>query len=150
MQANLSDLSLREASSADAEFIYELVEATMREHVEKIWGSFDEDNNRRHVVDAIANRSYSVVALCGQDVGAIALEREDTHIQLAQLYIAPSHQNRGIGTHLLHQLIEEAKISRKPLRLRVLATNPARRLYERHGFRVVSRTPERFFLELHV
>jgi ribosomal protein S18 acetylase RimI-like enzyme len=147
---DLTDIRLREATPEDGDFIYQLVEKTMRGYVEKLWGSFSEDYNRKHVAEAISSHSYSVVALGGADIGALAVERYDTHIQLTQLYILPSHQNRGIGTYLVRQLIEEAKHSDKPLRLRVLSVNPARRLYQREGFRVTSETPERYFMELHV
>jgi ribosomal protein S18 acetylase RimI-like enzyme len=63
------------------------------------------------------------------------------------MYILPSHQNRGIGTRLVRELAREAKESGRPLRLRVLSVNPARRLYEREGFQVTSTTPERIFME---
>lgn len=146
----LTNVQLREATTADAEFIYELVEKTMRAYVEELWGSFSEGYNRKNIAETISSRTYSIITLDGRDIGALAIERHDTHIQLTQLYILPSHQNRGIGTYLVRTLIEEAKASRKPLRLRVLSTNPARKLYEREGFRVTSQTSERFFMELHV
>lgn len=145
-----TSIRLREATPADNEFICRLVEETMRAYVEKIWEAFGEDYNRQHVAEAIAARTYSVVATGDHDIGALAVERYDTHIQLTQLYILPSYQNRGIGTYLVRGLIEEAKQSKRPLRLRVLSVNPARKLYEREGFRVTSQTPERFFMELPV
>jgi GNAT superfamily N-acetyltransferase len=145
---DLANLRLREATAADSDFLYTLVEKTMRGYVEQTWGSFSEDYNRKNVAEAIASGLYSVIALRDHEIGALAVERHDTHIQLTQLYILPSHQNRGIGTYLLRGLIEEARSSGKPLRLRVLSVNPARRLYEREGFRVTSQTPERYFMEL--
>jgi ribosomal protein S18 acetylase RimI-like enzyme len=111
---------------------------------------FGSSKGGKYLVVSFTDRRYSAITFCGRNIGAIAVEREDTHIQLTQLYIIPSVQKRGIGTYLIRQLIEEAKGSRKPLRLRVLATNPARRLYERQGFRVTAQTTERFFMELHV
>ena len=142
------EIRLRQATVADAEFLYALVERTMRGYVETIWGSFSEEYNRKQVAQQIASGIYSIVELGGSDVGALAVERHDTHIQLAQIYVLPEHQNRGIGTSLVRDLVGEARRSGKPLRLRVLSVNPARALYEREGFRVTSETPERFFMEL--
>ena len=144
---SLPPLLLREGTAADAEFIYRVVEATMRGYVEKIWGSFSEDYNRKNIADTLAAGIYSIIQLDGRDIGALAVERHPSHIQLAQMYILPSHQNRGIGTRLVRELAREAKESGRPLRLRVLAVNPARRLYEREGFQVTSTTPERVFME---
>ena len=141
-------IGLRQAQAGDAEFIYRLVETTMRAYVEQVWGSFSEAYTRKDVAGSIASGIYSIVECGGDDIGALAVERHPTHIQLTQIYIAPSHQNRGIGTFLVRELVREAKESGTPLRLRVLSVNPARRLYEREGFRVTLVTPERVFMEL--
>ncbi|MFL6566343.1 MAG: GNAT family N-acetyltransferase [Burkholderiales bacterium] len=126
----VESVGLRQASQADADFIYRLVEVTMRSYVERIWASF------------------SIVQCGDEDVGAISVERHAEFIQLSQLYILPQHQNKGIGTSLVRELASEARNSRRPLRLRVLKSNPARRLYERLGFQVSSVTPERAYMEL--
>jgi GNAT superfamily N-acetyltransferase len=146
---SLGDIQLREAKASDADFIYQVVETTMRAYVEQIWGSFSEEYNRKNIAESIAAGIYSIIRFDGQEIGALAVERHSTHIQLTQMYIRPSHQNRGIGTWLVRELAREAKESGRPLRLRVLSVNPARRLYEREGFRVISTTPERVFMELH-
>jgi GNAT superfamily N-acetyltransferase len=104
---------------------------------------------RQHVHESIASNIYSIVRWQGDDIGALAVRREPTHIQLDQMFILPSHQNQGVGTHLIRRLAQEAKTAAKPLRLRVLSVNPARRLYEREGFVVTSVTPERIFMERH-
>jgi GNAT superfamily N-acetyltransferase len=142
-------ITLRLATREDVIFISRLIEATMRSYVEQTWGSFSRERTRETVEEAIAAKSYSVVQFEDEDIGALAVEREVTHIQLAQIYILPSHQNRGVGTHLIRALVQEAKAAAKPLRVRVLAVNPARRLYEREGFVVTSETLERVFMERH-
>jgi len=139
---------LRPASTADADFIAGVIETTMRGHVERTWGAFSADQTRRRVLDSIEARTYSVIRWNGQDVGALAIVRESTHILLDQLFILPLYQNKGIGTHFIREAVQEAKAAGKPLRLRVLAVNPARRLYEREGFAVTAVTPERIYMEL--
>jgi GNAT superfamily N-acetyltransferase len=141
-------VELRDAKPSDADFIYRVVETTMRDYVVQIWGSFSEEYNRKNIADSLSAGIYFVIQLDGQDIGAIAIERHPDHIQLTQMYILPSHQNRGVGTSLVRELAREARESRRPLRLRVLSVNPARRLYEREGFRVTSVTPERVYMEL--
>jgi GNAT superfamily N-acetyltransferase len=136
------------ATADDAEFVYRVVETTMRDYVVRTWGAFNEEVSRKAAAEKIAAKSYRVIQFDGEDVGALAVERFSTHIQLDQLFILPSHQNRGIGTELVRGLAREARESKMPLRLRVLAVNPARRLYEREGFRMTSTTPERVYMEL--
>jgi len=117
-------MELRQASLADAEFIYRRVEATMRSYVEQIWGSFSEEYNRKNIADTIAANSYSIIRCGGEDVGAISVERHPDFIQLSQLYILPQHQRKGVGTSLVRELVSEARSARKPLRLRVLKSQP--------------------------
>ena len=137
------------ATVADAEFIYRLIEATMRSYVEQVWGQFSEDYNRKNVAETINAGNYLLILLENEKVGALSVERFPTHIQLSQLFILPAHQRQGIGTSIVRGLITEGRETKKPLRLRVLSVNPARRLYEREGFRVASTTPERVYMELH-
>ncbi len=57
---------------------------------------------------------------------------------MAELDVDPQHRNRGIGGALLDYADAEAR--QQGYRLMSLTTttiNPARRLYERHGFGVV-------------
>ena len=119
----------------------------MRSYVEQTWGTFSEALTRKSVVEALAAGHYSIIEDEGDDVGAVAIERAADHVQLEQLYVVPAFQNRGIGTGLVRRLIAESERTGKPLRLRVLAVNPARTLYEREGFVETARTAERVFME---
>jgi ribosomal protein S18 acetylase RimI-like enzyme len=80
-------------------------------------------------------------------VGVQLVDRPGTHIELVQLYIAKEFQRHGLGTELLKRLFVEARKSNLPIRLRVLAVNPAKAVYERLGFVVVETTRERYFME---
>ena len=120
----------------------------MRKYNEKQWGSFDVEANRKAIDERIAAGTLEVIRFAGEDIGVLRVERHDGHIQLDQLFILPSHQNRGIGARIVRELIREAREAKKPLRLRVLEVNPARRFYEREGFRVIATTPGRIHMEL--
>jgi putative acetyltransferase len=56
---------------------------------------------------------------------------------LEKLYVEPAEQNRGIGSALLDKAKE---LRPDELYLWVFQKNPARRLYERHGFELVRLT----------
>ena len=45
-------------------------------------------------------------------------------------------RGRGIGTRILNEIVAEARASGSAVRIYVEKFNPARRLYERLGFRV--------------
>jgi ribosomal protein S18 acetylase RimI-like enzyme len=54
--------------------------------------------------------------------------------------VLPGHRSRGLGGRMLGELLEAATGSFGAVSLSVRADNPARRLYERTGFRVVGGT----------
>ncbi len=57
---------------------------------------------------------------------------------IAEIDVDPTHRNRGIGGALLNYAEKEARAAvHRLMSLTTSTANPARRLYERHGFRVV-------------
>jgi GNAT superfamily N-acetyltransferase len=71
-----------------------------------------------------------------REAGGVWIEEKAAHLQLREIQLLPDFRGFGIGTELIRHCIDTAKTEKKPLRLRVLKTNPAVRLYERLGFRV--------------
>ena len=140
-------LSLRRAKTEDAEFVFGVLKETMREYAVATWGTWWEEESQRETAEQVSAGKTEIIELDGVPIGIQFIERSGTHIQLEQLYIVKAFQRRGFGTELLKRLLVEAKESNLPIRLRVLAVNPAKRLYERLGFVVIQRTPERFFME---
>lgn len=136
-------IALRPAHAADAEFIYRLTEACMRHHTEQTWGQWNEDATRA----SFRPESHRIIRIDDVDIGCVALEPTDGHLFVDKLYILPDWQNRGIGTKLMREIVAAASAAGQPLRLNVLAVNPARRFYERLGFVVTQSTPERHYME---
>jgi GNAT superfamily N-acetyltransferase len=63
----------------------------------------------------------------------------DDHTPELTMAVAPNYRSRGIGTRLLTYLLAEAARQYPAVSLSVAAENPARRLYERHGFVTVGK-----------
>jgi ribosomal protein S18 acetylase RimI-like enzyme len=58
--------------------------------------------------------------------------------------VAPEHRDRGVGARLLDGLARAASdAGHTAIALTVNSRNPALRLYERHGFKVVGRDEDR-------
>ncbi len=77
-----------------------------------------------------------VIYVEGIQAGRILLAETKAGKVLVDIGLLSEFQNQGIGTALLHELQEETE-SGESLRLAVLKTNPARRLYERLGFQIL-------------
>ncbi len=76
---------------------------------------------------------YSWVAeVGGQVVGAAVVLPENDHNLLWSITVAPAQRNKGWGTALLREVARNFR----ELRLYVYTESPAKKLYEREGFKV--------------
>lgn len=80
----------------------------------------------------------SIIMSHGRPIGRLLVDRSEGDIALIDIALLPDQRNSGIGTDLIRKLLAEAVGARKAVRLHVLKTNPALRLYERLGFSRVS------------
>ncbi len=95
------------------------------------------DLQRRQYVDGYPAAEHQIIVRDGQPIGRIFIDPGGKEMTLVDIALLPDFRNLGIGGRLIARLLERATVLGKVVRLHVLKTNPARRLYERHGFVVV-------------
>jgi GNAT superfamily N-acetyltransferase len=139
--------TLRQASVDDAPLFYDVIDRTMREFIVATWGAWSESRVQEESREDGSFPNAQVILVGNAAIGVFLVERHSTHIQLEQIYLLPEYQRLGIGTALINSLIAEAEQHKIPIRLRVMAVNPAKRFYEQFGFVVTEVTPEFFFME---
>ena len=81
-----------------------------------------------------------------ESIGCMTTIAHPDHIWIDQLYISPGFQRKGIGSTALRTILSEAAVMGVPVRLSVIATNPALDFYRRHGLHTYNETPERRFM----
>jgi ribosomal protein S18 acetylase RimI-like enzyme len=139
--SDVPEYTLRPALDGDIEGLYALHVETMRGYVLATFGPWDEAHEREVYwrrwadIQAATNRTLDVVLVDGAVAGYLDVEDEGEFVALNNIRVAPSLQGRGLGGALVERVIAEA--APRAVQLRVLRVNPARRLYERLGFRVV-------------
>jgi RimJ/RimL family protein N-acetyltransferase len=85
---------------------------------------------------------FDIVELDGEPIGRIVVDRPSTMIYIVDQAIVPQRRNQGVGTAIVHSLMDEAARAGLPVRLKVADTNdPSMRLYLRLGFVVASDEP---------
>jgi predicted N-acetyltransferase YhbS len=65
---------------------------------------------------------------------------EDKVLFLEYVAILPEHQNRGLGSEVVRDVLRSAAERGVPVRLSVLKVNPVRKLYARMGFQTLVAT----------
>jgi ribosomal protein S18 acetylase RimI-like enzyme len=136
---------VRRAASQDRDFLWWLHRETMRKYIDMTWG-WDEEWQRTRFDDTFDPETSEVIESDLGPIGCISVKRGADEILLARIEIAPEYQNRGIGAQIIRELLSESDRKRLPARLFVLKVNPARRLYERLGFRCVEETPTHYVM----
>ena len=97
---------------------------------------------------AAAERAAQHQAYDGSDIGWLMVLDAQDHVELEHLYLRPETQGRGIGTRIIQDLVAEARKGGREIRLSTARINPARRLYERLGFRVVDEDRYKVYMVL--
>ena len=134
----MADWDIRPASATDIESIAELRAVAMRPDLERL-GRYDDHRVRQRFRDGFDAAHTWVIEVNGDFAGCVALRpAEDAH-WLEHFYLDPRFQGTGIGSAVLRELLERCDGEGvRVVRLNVLQSSSARRLYERHGFRVES------------
>ena len=88
-----------------------------------------------------------IIVLDGTDVGWVQTIREQDELFVGQMFVDSRFQRKGIGTEVMKRLISEATAFNLAVRLNVVRINPARRLYERMGFRVTHEDDRKFYMK---
>jgi len=138
-------LNLQHVRSEDDPFLYEVYAQARAEELAAFgWGRAEQDAFLRMQFE-LQKRSYAqqypsavhyIVLQDDVPIGRILTEETEEVVVLVDLSLVSARQNQGIGTSLLQDLQRMAQGAGKKVRLHVLQHNPARRLYERLGFRV--------------
>ena len=138
------EASLRPAQPEDREFLFKAYASTRLEELAPLgWGPAQQEAFLRMQFNAQQNwyataypkSQQQIVMLDEASIGQMIVNREAGAATLVDISLLPEHRGRGIGAALLRDLIEQCGKEGLLLRLQVLKTNPAARLYERLGFR---------------
>jgi ribosomal protein S18 acetylase RimI-like enzyme len=81
--------------------------------------------------------SFQIIERNGVAAGRLLVLRSDEKIHVIDIALLPEHRGAGIGTKLLRELQDEARVAGKKLSIHVERFNPALRLYQRLGFQQV-------------
>ena len=139
---------MREATAADSPFLLSLAREAYRDILALQFGGWDESIHGDRFAEKVASVPFRVVEFNGELVATVSSSIHADHVRVNELVVQPRFQNRGLGSFLLLQEIERARLVGLPLRLHTFRLNRALRFYERHGFVVTARREDDIDLEL--
>jgi ribosomal protein S18 acetylase RimI-like enzyme len=140
-------ISLRPALPEDQAFLFTLYASTRAPEISGFGWSREQQETflrvqynaqRGWYETAFPQAEEQIVELDHAPIGRmIVWKAGDGASTLVDISLLPEHRGHGIGGGLIRDLLEQCKKADIPLRLQVLRTNPAARLYQRLGFHKV-------------
>lgn len=140
---SVDSIILRAVTPSDEPFLRDVYASTRAEELKQVpWN----DDQKREFTDMqftaqdtyyrehYPTARFLVIEVEGAAVGRLYIDRWETEIRIMDIALLPQFRGAGTGSHLLRELQEEARASKKALSIHVEKFNPALRLYDRLGF----------------
>jgi ribosomal protein S18 acetylase RimI-like enzyme len=127
--------SFRPARVEDYAFCERLYFESLRWIMEAL--SLDETRQYENFAAQWRLSEVRIITMGDEDIGWLQTAPVEDALFLKQLYVIGCCRRQGIGGAVMNALIEEAMRLRLAITLAVVKINPAQRLYERLGFRIM-------------
>ena len=122
---------LKPAVNDDYEFCYRITKENMYDLFCRHWGGWvDKEFQKGFIVNNI-----HIIIAEGDRVGYLSVITEYDNIHIDNIQISSNYHNRGIGTQILKNIV--CSNTKPTVRLTTFDDNPAKRLYERLGFKII-------------
>lgn len=157
MQSNqwTNKVTLRKYTTADIPFMNELYASTRES--ELAITSFSAQEKKHfldqqfeaqylHYINNYCTDAFDIIELKDKPIGRLFVDYWDREIRIVDIALLPKYRNAGIGTYFFHKLFAEARSCGKTVTIHVEHNNPAKRLYERLGFVLKTKTNDIYLL----
>lgn len=151
-----ADYTLRPIDDRDLPFLERLYASTRSEELAGVPWSDEQKAaflhqqftaQHAHYRERYPGASLELVERAGRPVGRLYVARWPREIRLMDVAVAAGERGRGLGTALIESVLEEGRRTGRTVTIHVEHQNPARRLYERLGFRLKEDKGMYLFLE---
>lgn len=140
------EIALRPIQPGDEPFLLRVYASTREAELAPVPWS-EEEKQRFVAMQFIAQHRYyqehypgagfDIILRDGEPAGRLYVDRWPEEIRIVDIALLPEHRGAGIGTRLLEAIFAEAEAAGKPVTIHVEVNNPARRWYDRLGFRPI-------------
>jgi ribosomal protein S18 acetylase RimI-like enzyme len=143
-------LTSRPSRAEDQDFLFRLYASTRSAEIAAFgWNDLQKQAflsvqfkaQQRWYETAYPQAEQRIVMIEDRPIGRTIVHRGADAVVLVDISLLPESRGQGWGTQILRELFEQCRRDAVPLRLQVLRTNPAQRLYARLGFQRTGEDP---------
>lgn len=137
-------LIFRQSTWEDLDKVFEMKKSELKKYVKKIWG-WDEEKQINIHREYFKPESTTIISQNGQEIGYLIKNVSKNELYIENLILKSEFQNLGFGTQIIQLIIEECKITKRTVRLKVFKINQrAIKFYVKVGFEKISETDLHF------
>jgi ribosomal protein S18 acetylase RimI-like enzyme len=144
-EASAPAVTLRPAKPGDYFFALDLYLEGAKRHLSKI-GRWDRRRLTERFRRGYRQSQTRVVQAGPRDIGWVQVAEQVGRFHLRQLHLTSAFRGKGVGARLIKDLFQRATALGKPVTLEVMHGNPAKRLYERLGFKRAGRDADKIHM----
>jgi len=143
------EIEFRTCEYDDLGFVLNLKELCFKWYIEKIYG-WDINIQKEKTLNEFDEHigDMRIIKVNKQDVGITTFYEEDENYVVGLIIIHPDYQNKGIATKIIKEYIKKANDKNKRIIIKTYKENPARRLYERLGFKIYNEDSTHVYMEI--
>jgi ribosomal protein S18 acetylase RimI-like enzyme len=152
----LEGVTLRPETDADVPWLLAIYASTRADEMTLVdWADEQKQDflrmqfeaQHRHYLSTCPGASFSLIERRGEPIGRLYLHECDGEVRIVDIALLPVARGQGVGTALLEEVLASADVQGQRVTIHVEHDNPARRLYERLGFREVESRGFHVFME---
>ena len=146
---NKFEYTFRNCTLNDFDFLFNLKKQHFKWYVDKIWGWNDTDQKEKLKHDLTEHLEHKHIIICNNEpIGIYAFHiTENGDCFIDEISLIKEYQHNGIGTSILKNQIKENHKNKVRTILQVFKDNPAKKLYEKLGFKVYGETETHYQME---
>jgi ribosomal protein S18 acetylase RimI-like enzyme len=138
---------LTSSTASDREFLFEVYASSRADEMALVpWGTQEKEAflrqqfelQDRHYREHYPSARFQLIQHEDRNIGRLYIHETEKEIRVMDIAILTPWRGRGIGSSLLREILARAADSARIVTLHVEHQNPARRLYDRLGFRTVA------------
>jgi ribosomal protein S18 acetylase RimI-like enzyme len=149
-------ITFKTIEDKDQPFIEQVYRSTREKELSST--NWPEEQKKRFVImqsmaqeleykNKFGNATYQLIHYKKKPAGRLYLWEKDREVRVIDITLLPEFQGKGIGKNILTDIIKKAHEKRKIVCLHVAPANPAKKLYERLGFKTIRNESTRIYME---
>lgn len=121
----------------------------MKWYIEIIY-SWDEEDQAIKTKNEIKRNidNMKIIEVNGKSIGITTFIKNEDCYRVGLIMIHPDYQNRGLATSIITNYINVAKSENKRIVIKTYKNNPAKKLYQRLGFKIYDTDETHIHLEI--